>query len=73
MSDHPPQQQVPPELPIGVTLTALQWRAVLQMLSEGHHQLRVVGPIYGEIERQCNHAIGTHMRGNGALHEEHHA
>ena len=47
----------PDDLPLAVTLTFAQWRTTLNLLAEGLHQLRVVGPIYGEIERQCNAAL----------------
>lgn len=69
MSDAP---AIPPALPLTVTLEARQWRTLLELLAEGHHQLRVVGPLYGAIERQCNEQIAIFMqqRSNGAMHEE---
>lgn len=65
MSDYQP----PPDLPLTVVLPAEKWRVLLGLLAEGHHQLRVVGPLYGEVERQCGVQIARH-RGNGASQEE---
>lgn len=67
MSD---QQQPPPGLPLSVTLPLQQWRTLLNLLASTPFELRVVGPIYGEIERQCGMQIARH-RGNGAHIEEH--
>lgn len=66
MSD---QTQPPLELPLQVTMPLQHWRTLLQLLAETPFQLRIVGPIYGEIERQCGAQLARHQRGNGALAE----
>jgi hypothetical protein len=60
VSETPPQ--LPPDLPLVVRLGLMQWRTLLQLLADGHHQLRVLGPLYGEIERQCNEQITIALR-----------
>lgn len=73
MSDAPQQPQLPPDLPLSVTLPIVQWRTLLNLLAEGHHQLRVLGPIYGGIERQLDAQVGqfvVRQRGNGVASEE---
>ena len=70
MSDTQPQ--LPPELPISVTLPIVQWRTLLNLLAEGHHQLRVLGPIYGAIERNLDQQVAVYLarqRGNGVANE----
>ena len=49
MSDAP--LQIPPEILLTVTMTAERWRAVCSYLAE--QPLKHVGPLVGEIERQC--------------------
>lgn len=60
MSDQP---QLPPGLPLTVTLSVTQWRTVLTTLGEG--PFRIVGPLIGEIERQCQPQLQAAVRGNG--------
>ena len=42
---------IPPTMPLAVTLAAHQWLQVQQVLSEGPY--RIVQPLIGEIQRQC--------------------
>ena len=74
MSDAP---QVTPEQPLSVTLSIVQWRAVLEQLSAG--PFRVVAPLMGDIERQAQAAIARLQqpgmmqplhRGNGTAAED---
>jgi hypothetical protein len=44
-------QQIPPGTPLSVTMTALQWNSVLQVLGEG--PFRLVGPLINAIQHQC--------------------
>lgn len=43
--------EIPPTMPLAVTLPAQQWLVVQQVLSEGPY--RLVQPLIGEIQRQC--------------------
>jgi hypothetical protein len=43
--------QIPPDMPLAVTLAAQQWLLVQQILGEGPY--RLVQPLIGEIQRQC--------------------
>jgi hypothetical protein len=69
MSDAP----ITPEQPLSVTLSIAQWRQVLEQLANG--PFRVVGPLIGDIERQCQTQIARMqppmMRGNGAEERAH--
>lgn len=52
MSDlTPPRTEIPPTMPLTVTLAAQQWLLVQQILGEGPY--RLVQPLIGEIQRQC--------------------
>lgn len=46
---------ITPEQPLEVTLSIVQWRAVLEQLANGPY--RIVGPLIGDIERQCQTQI----------------
>jgi hypothetical protein len=70
MSDAP----ITPDQPLSVTLSIAQWRVVLETLANG--PFRVVGPLIGDIERQCQTQIQRMqpppmMRGNGAEERAH--
>ena len=66
---------VTPEQPLSVTLSILQWRAVLEMLAA---PMRPAQVLMGQIERQCQHQIAQLEqppkmplhRGNGAAAED---
>jgi hypothetical protein len=61
------QQQIPPQTPLSVTMTALQWNQVLQVLGEG--PFRIVGPLINAIQHQCMSQMpAEHIpaRGNGS-------
>lgn len=51
MSDQTPRAEIPPTMPLTVTLVAQQWLLVQQLLGEGPY--RLVQPLIGEIQRQC--------------------
>jgi hypothetical protein len=46
-----PQQQIPADMPLPVTLRAMQWEMTLQVLRKGPYE--VVAPIIEDIQRQC--------------------
>ena len=65
---------VPADQPIAVTLSATQWRMLLNIMADAPAPLRVTWPLFNDIERQCGVAVTriTHpaaARNNGA--EEH--
>jgi len=62
MDEPQPQQpvQVPGTLPLTVTLQAAVWQQLLGFLAE--QPFRSVGPLIGEIERQCQPQIELHLR-----------
>jgi hypothetical protein len=49
-----PQQQIPADMPLPVTLRAMQWELTLQVLRKGPYE--VVAPIIEDIQRQCMRA-----------------
>lgn len=59
-------RQLPPGLPLTVTLSLTQWQTVLTQLGEG--PFRIVGPLITEIEQQCRPQLDT-WRGNGELEQ----
>jgi hypothetical protein len=51
-------------LPLAVTLTAEQWQAVMQVLSNGPYS--TVAPLIGAIQQQCmRHLAPMPERANG--------
>lgn len=63
MSD---QIEIPPGTPLSITLTFMQWRALLGQL--GEQPFNRVGPLIGEIERQAQielRRIVPMLRANG--------
>lgn len=63
--------QVSSDLPLTVTMSAAQWQRVLMQLAKG--SIEHIGPVYGEIERQCQAQIQQHLshqRANGEAHPD---
>ena len=63
-------QQMQPNMPLAVTLSAQQWNIVLEKLSE---PMRIYGPLVQAIQQQCMAAqapepefVRRPPRGNGA-------
>ena len=46
-------QRLQPDEPIEVTLTAVEWNAVLQVMAEAPIAHRVVDPLIRAIQQQC--------------------
>jgi hypothetical protein len=72
MSDaqqQPPQQlQVPSDLPLTVTLPAVQWQRVMNQLGEG--AIKTIGQAYGEIDRQLQIQVQQQMQAQPKLNGE---
>ena len=57
--DIEPQQRIPTEQPLAVTLRAEQWNAVIALLHEVAAPARITVPLIQAIQRQCMQAAGN--------------
>ena len=67
MSDTQQQQMIPPDMPLSVQLTALQWNVLNAMSTIAQQSMAT---LMGEIQRQCAQSAGLRpwqQRGNGAM------
>jgi hypothetical protein len=55
---------IPPDAQLPVVLPAKDWNTVLAVLAEGPY--RIVGPVIGEIQRQCMAAAPPAPQRGGA-------
>ena len=63
------QQMIPPDMPLSVTLTAMQWNTLNAMSTIAQQSLAT---LMGEIQRQCAQSAGLQPwrhRGNGAMQQ----